>query len=266
MKYVPPQYTTLKDMSMIDVGCLTEQEALNILEDLRWPDSANCPHCNSKVVAKINGRAKTVRDGLWRCRDCKGHFTVMVGTTMEDSHITYRQWVEAFHSMCSHKKGVSALQLQRNLGLGSYRSAWKLAHRIRVAMKEKPLSDVLIGTVEVDETYIGGKPRKDGSNDPNDKPRRGRGTKKTPVVVLVERDGRARSGPVEHVSAKNLKNMIRENVGASATIMTDEFKSYKGIGKEFEGGHKTVNHSEGQNAQGKDNEINTNTAKSYFAL
>lgn len=266
MKYNPPKYTLLKDMSAIDVGRLTEAEALHILEGLRWPKGPACPHCGSGSVALIDGRAKSVRDGLWRCRGCKGHFTVMVGTIMEDSHITYRQWVQTFHSMCSHKKGVSALQLQRNLGLGSYRSAWRLAHRIRLAMKEGPLSSALKGTIEVDETYVGGKPRKDGSNDPDNKPKRGRGTKKIPVVVLIERDGRARSGTVESVSAKNLKSMIRENVAGSATIMTDEFKSYKGIGKEFDGGHKTVNHSSGQYSRGKENEINTNSAESYFAL
>ena len=94
---------------------------------------------------------------------------------MEDSHITLRQWVQAFHSMCSHKKGVSALQLQRNLGLGSYRSAWHLTHRIRLAMKEDPLARLLKGVVEVDETYIGGKPRKGGNGEYN---KRGQGNEK----------------------------------------------------------------------------------------
>lgn len=195
----------------------------------------------------------------------------MVGTVMEDSHITYRQWIQAFHSMCSHKKGVSALQLQRNLGLGSYRTAWHLAHRIRFAMQEGPLAGALKGIVEVDETWVGGKPGKskkdkDGKIILNQKGFGPNGTNKTPVVALIERDGRARSGPVEYVCAKTLKDAIRENVDKTSTIMTDESKCYKGIGKEFEGGHESVNHSAGEYSKGEGNVITTNSAESYFAL
>lgn len=269
MKYEPPKFKTLKEMSMIDVNRLTEPEALVILENLRWPDGAVCVHCGSKNVTRLKETSnKKVRDGLIQCNDCRGQFTVKIGTVMEDSHITYRQWIQAFHSMCSHKKGVSALQLQRNLGLGSYRSAWKLAHRIRLAMKEKPLSDALRGNVEVDETWVGGKPGKhhktkkeltDRGSGPN-------GSKKTPVVALVERNGRVRSMPVEYVCAKTLKDAIRENVDKASTIMTDESKCYKGIGKEFDGGHESVNHSIGEYSKGPKNVITTNSAESYFAL
>jgi transposase-like protein len=136
MKYIPPNYETLTDMASIDVGRLTEDEARKMLEDIRWPNGIECPHCQSKNVVKIISEAKTVRDGLLRCKDCRKQFTVTVGTIMERSHIALRQWVQAFYSMCSHKKGISALQLQRNLGLHSYQSAWHLAHRIRAAMKE----------------------------------------------------------------------------------------------------------------------------------
>jgi transposase-like protein len=256
MKYIPPKFETLSQMSAIDVGRLTESEARTILENIRWPDGLVCLHCNSTNVIHLNSDPeKSTRDGVIHCRDCRGQFTVTVNSIMEDSHITLRQWVQAFHSMCSHKKGVSALQLQRNLGLGSYKSAWHLAHRIRWAMRQEPLASSLKGTVEIDETYIGPK---------GVQGKRGRGAgKKAIVVALVERDGRVRSKPVENISAETLKNAIRENVDKTARIMTDELSSYRGIGNEFDGGHETVNHGNKEYARG---DVNVNSAESYFAL
>src|SRR4051812_16409197 len=115
---------------------LTEAEARQHIEAIRWPNGPVCPHCGSINVYRMGG--KTIRDGLLACRDCKGHFTVTVGTVMEDSHLPLSTWVRAFHLMASSKKGISALQLQRNLGLGSYRTAWHLAHRVREAMRCEP--------------------------------------------------------------------------------------------------------------------------------
>jgi transposase-like protein len=261
MKYIPPNFERISEMSAIDVGRLTEDEARGILENIRWPKGIKCPHCESINIVRIEGKAKKVRDGLLRCKDCRKQFTVTVGTLMQGSHITLRQWVQAFHSMCSHKKGVSSLQLQRNLGLGSYRSAWHLTHRIRLAMNEDPLVRLLKGIVEVDETYIGGKPRKGGGNgEPN---KRGRGTKKAPVMAMVERNGNVISKPIQNVTAKTLKSAMREAVSEEAKIMTDEFRSYIGIEKDFKGGHGVVNHGLGEYAKG---DINTNTAESFFAL
>jgi transposase-like protein len=259
MKYNPPIFNRIREMSYIDVCRLTEDEARKILEDIRWEGKITCPHCGSNKVVRIQAKSIKVRDGVIRCNDCEKQFTVTVGTVMQGSHITLRQWVQAFYSMCSHKKGVSALQLQRNLGLGSYRSAWHLAHRIRFAMKADPLASRLSGTVEVDETYIGGKPRK-GTGKAN---KRGRGTKKAPVLVLVERNGKSVSYPVADVSGKTLKFAIKEIVENESTIYTDERPSYRGIGKNFEGGHKFVNHGLGEYNNG---DVNTNTAESYFAL
>jgi transposase-like protein len=176
MKYIPPKFNKLADMASIDVGRLTEDEARKTLENIRWPEGIKCAHCGSDNVTRLNSKSENTRDGVIQCNGCRKQFTVMIGTVMEDSHITLRQWVQAFHSMSSHKKGVSALQLQRNLGLHSYKSAWHLAHRIRLAMKEGPLVSALKGIVEVDETYVGGKPRK--GNDDGGRSKRGRGTKK----------------------------------------------------------------------------------------
>ena len=265
MKYVPPKFTKLSDMAAIDVGRLTEDEARAILEAIRWPNGPVCPHCGGQAATRIQAKSAKVRDGLFQCNACRKQFTVTLGTVMQGSHITLRQWVQAFYSICSHKKGVSALQLQRNLGLHSYQSAWFLAHRIRLAMKADPLASKLKGVVEVDETYVGGKPRK-GKRDAAGNlivNKKGRGTKKIPVMALVERDGRIRTRVVEHVNADNLKTAIRETVSKKATIHTDELNLYKGIGTEFDGGHQTVNHSQGEYARGA---VNTNTAESFFAL
>jgi transposase-like protein len=258
MKYVPPKFEKLNEMASIDVGRLTENEARAILEGIRWPNGIACPHCGSIKVKRLQAKSEKVRDGVIQCNDCRGQFTVTVGTIMQGSHITLRQWIQAFYSMCSHKKGVSALQLQRNLGLGSYKSAWHLAHRIRAAMSEKPQANMLRGIIEVDETYVGGKPRKDGT-----KHKRGKGTKKTPVLAIVERNGRAVSRPMDVVNSANLRNAVNEVVGRQSTIMSDDLHSYRGIGQGFAGGHKSINHSMGQYADG---DISTNTVESYFAL
>jgi len=160
--------------------------------------------------------------------------------------------------MSSSKKGISSMQLHRELGI-TLKSAWFLSHRIREAMTERGDRGFLTGTVEVDETYVGGKPRKGSGNN-----KRGRGTEKTPVMVLVERDGMARTQKLERVTAKELKSVVFENVHPGAKIATDEFPSYKGLDKEFAGGHSVVCHSRDEyvNEDGD----HTNTAESFFAI
>ncbi|MCB1883657.1 MAG: IS1595 family transposase [Geminicoccaceae bacterium] len=244
----------------------TDEAAREYLERIRWPNGPVCPHCGNADGAKLYEIAanpeRKVRAGLRECGECKKQFTVTVGTIFEDSKIPLRKWLVAWYMLCTSKKGVSAKQIERMLDLGSYRSAWFLMHRIRYALSEPAFSTKLGedgGTVEVDEAYVGGKPRKGAK----EKAKPGRGTKKAPVLVLVERDGAARSMPVERVNAKTLKPAIRENVDRSAKIMTDEWTAYGGIGEEFKGGHETVNHGAGEYAR---DDVNTNTAESYFAL
>ena len=244
-------------MNLAEIGRFTEEEAREFIERVRWPTGAVCIHCGSVAVYKLGG--KSAGKGLFKCRDCKGQFTVRVGTIFEDSPLPLHKWVMALHLMVSSKKGISAKQLQRNLGLGSYQSAWHMAHRIRHAMAN-PGAAFLTGAVEVDETYVGGKPRPEHGA-PTAK--RGRGTKKAPVVALVERKGSVRPRVIEHVDAKTLKGAIREHVNRKSTIYTDEWRSYMGIGSEFGGGHKTVNHGRGEYVR---DDANTNTVESFFAL
>jgi transposase-like protein len=246
--------------TLVEVSRFTEEEAREYLEAVLWPNGPVCPHCGTLGnAAKLEGEAH--RPGVYKCRerDCRKQFTVTVNTVFHRSHIPLRTWVMAFSILCAAKKGVSAKQLQRELGLGSYQAAWHMCHRIRLAMAKEPLKGMLAGQVEVDETYVGGKPRK-GSGEPA---KTGRGTKKVPVMALVERGGNVRAMPIERVDARTLKGAIRENVDRGAMILTDEWAAYKGIGDEFKRGHFTVNHGAGEYACGG---AHTNTAESYFAL
>lgn len=246
-------------MNILDIGRMTDGQARDYLEKIRWPEGPVCPHCGAKDCTRLEGEKH--RHGCIQCNVCREQFTVTVGSVMESSHIPLVKWVMAFHLICSSKKGMSALQLQRELQLGSYRSAWFMAHRIRHAMNGEPMQAMLKGDVEVDETYVGGKPRYKGQS------KRGRGTKKKPVVALVERDGNVRVGPVENVTAETLHAEIVTQVASSATIITDQLSSYGGIGEKFQGGHETVNHSAKEYARKTDKRVvHTNTVESFFAL
>jgi transposase-like protein len=200
-------------LTLTEVSKLTEDQARETFERIRWPNGPVCPHCGSAIATKLQGKAH--RAGLYKCNGCEDQFTATINTIMEDSHLPIRTWLMAFALLCSAKKGISALQLQRQLGIGSYRSAWHMAHRIRHAMSQEPLAGLLQGTVEVDETYVGGKPRQRHGQP---KPKKGRGTKKVAVVALVERGGQARAHKVERVDAKTLGKAVRENVDRSRII------------------------------------------------
>jgi len=236
-----------------------EDEARETLERLRWGDKAACPRCGSTDVTKVEPNpAKKIRKGLYRCRDCRrnkrnNQFTVTVGTIFEDSHIPLYVWLEATTLLCSSKKGMSAHQLHRQLGI-TYKSAWFMAHRIRYAMAQKPTKRKMRGTIEADETYVGGKGRRIG--------RLTGFENKTPVVALVQRGGKVRSFVVSHVSATTLKNVLLENVHSSSHLMTDEHDGYRIFGKQF-ASHQTVTHAKYEYARG---DVTTNTVEAFFGL
>ena len=233
---------------------LNEDIAREYLEQKRWPNGVVCPHCGVIGAYRIKGHVdskKPARKGVWTCKACRKQFTVKVGTIFEDSHIPLHQWLSAIQFLCVSKKGMSAHQLHRMLNI-TYKSAWFMAHRIRLAMEQPGVIETLNGIVEADETYIGGKAHG----------KRGRGAEnKTPVFALVERGGDVRSFKTKRVTAKNLSQKIRENVDKKATIMTDEFLAYKNLGKEYE--HHTVNHGAGEYVRGN---AHTNTAEGFFSI
>ena len=210
-----------------------ETAAREHLESLNWPDGPFCPHCGSLNATRLLGTHH--RAGLVQCNDCRQQFTVTVGTVFERSKVALNKWLLVNHLLCSSKKGMSAHQIARMIGV-SYKTAWFMCHRIREAMK--PLNPEPLGTgpdsvVEADETYVGGKARNRATRKP---------APKKAVVALVERDGMARSFHVANVNAKTLRPLIVTNVDRSAHLMTDESPVYTRVGREFNG-HSSVNHS-----------------------
>jgi transposase-like protein len=216
-----------------------EDKAREALELVRWPNGPVCPHCGNLDQSKIaKSQGKVSRPGLYYCAACNGQFTVTVGTVMERSKIPLTKWLFAMHLMGASKKGMSALQLQRMLGV-TYKTAWFLCHRIREAMAN-PSRGPLGGEgkiVEADETYIGGKER---NKHKRKKLKAGRGNVgKMPVVSLVERDGSARSFHMANVNIKTLRPVLLKHVDKKSRLVTDESGVYPPTGAEF-AGHGTV--------------------------
>src|SRR5438093_7912928 len=184
---------TTTNLSKLGKHFSDEDAARELLESLRWPNGPVCPHCGGDEPYKLTPKPTSQRPGrkgLYKCRACRKQFTVTVGTIFEDSHIPISKWLLTIHLMCASKKGVSAHQIHRMLGV-SYKAAWFMCHRIRYAMTGDPqAAEKLSGVVEADETYIGGSRR----GTPRGRP--GPESHKTPVFALLERDGDVRSFPV----------------------------------------------------------------------
>jgi transposase-like protein len=241
-----------------------EDAARAFVESKVWADGRVCPHCGcaeSYTLTPKPGSKSPVRKGVYKCKDCRKQFTVRIGTIFEDSKLPFTMWLMVIHLMTSSKKGISSLQISRELGI-KYKSAWFMTHRIREAMRfdgpRGPMGDI----VEVDETYVGGKPRRgDGKYH-----KRGHGSPKQPVLVLVEREGGARCKPIEKVDAKTLHNEIAVNVAKTAIIMTDELFAYRGI--RDDGSHRAVKHGAHEYGRVDPDGVyaSTNTAESFFAL
>lgn len=235
-----------------------EDAARELLERLRWPNGPACPHCGGAEPYKLTPKATSKapgRKGLYKCRACRKQFTVTVGTIFEHSHIPISKWLMAIHLLCASKKGMSAHQLHRMLGV-TYRAAWFMAHRLRLAMSEGPMQ--LDGIVEVDETYVGGsRRRKPGRPAPNDR-------EKTPVIALVERGrgGRVRTMPLARVTGNNVQDVIRREVSLNAHMMSDELNVYHPLSMGFRK-HDMIKHSDGVYVRGN---VHTNTVEGFFGL
>ncbi len=235
-----------------------EDAAREHIEASRWPNGVvNCPHCGSLNVRRMEGKTQA---GMFLCNDCRDKFTCRTGTVMERSHVPLHKWLLAIHLMASSKKGISAHQLMRNLGIGSYRTAWFLAHRIREAMTDDShkATGGLGGAnkvVEADESYVGGKAKNRAFKEP---------APKKAVVTLIERDGRAKSFHVANVTAKTVRPIIVTNASRASSLMTDESMIYPKIGEEF-ANHHTVNHSANEYAR-LGGYAHVNTAESFFSI
>jgi transposase-like protein len=261
--------TSMADADILAPQFIDADEARKHLEAKRWPDGPVCPHCGvigeATALRKMADTKTHGRKGLYQCNGCREQFSVTVGTVFEDSHLPLNKWLLAVHLLCSSKKGMSAHQLHRMLGV-TYKTAWFMAHRIRYAMAQEPLSSKLNGIVEVDECYIGGKlrtgkqpARKDSKSDPARDPK----ANKVPVVSLVQRGGKVRSFAVERVTSDNLKPILKEMLAPEAHVMTDTATVLKSTKKEWK--HDTVNHFEKEYARYENGLcISTNTVEGFF--
>jgi transposase-like protein len=246
---------------------INEDAAREALEAIRWPNGPYCPHCGNadpERIAKVEGTKRSHRPGLYYCNECKGQFTVTVGTVFERSKIPLSKWLLANHLMNASKKGISAHQLHRMLGV-TYKTAWFMAHRIREAMKDDAPAGPLGGEgkiVEADETYYGPKDRV------TKRTRHGKPShsSKRPVVALVERGGNARMFYVEKANAAELREILVRNVSRKSALHTDESRLYTVTGAEF-ASHRTVTHSHGEYVRYEDGgTVHTNSAENIFSV
>ena len=239
-------------------------KAREFLENLRWPNGPVCPHCDCKTAYKLTAKPSSkrpVRQGVHKCRDCEQQFTVTVNTIFEDSHIPLNKWLLAIHLLCASKKGMSAHQLHRMLGV-TYKSAWFMAHRIRYMMGQSSFKTKMKGVVEADETYIGGRRlRQGGVGRPNVQ------SHKQPVFSVLQRNGDVRSFHVHRVTADNLLGTLKQNVADQACVVTDGFTAYERVGARFKR-HEVINHAEQEYSRRADDglRVHTNTVEGYFGL
>ena len=230
-----------------------DAKAREHLEALRWPDGPYWPRCGeTEKVKRLGGKAG--QKGQVMCNACRKKFTVTVGTLFEGSHIPLHKWVLAFHLMAASKKGMSAHQLHRMLGI-TYKTAWFMAHRIREAMRSTDSTPFGGdgGIVEVDETYIGTKVKLKGK-------KAGYGHKNA-VLTLVDRNGPARSFHVSAATKKDVLPIVRANLDKEARVVTDGSGLYYDLDEEYT--HAFVDHSKGQWGRG---EIHTNTIEGFFSI
>jgi len=241
-----------------------EQAAYDWVEAQVWPEGATCPKCGERDrVSKMGG--KSTRIGAYKCYKCRKPFTVKVGTIFEDSKVKMHLWLQAFYLICGSKKGISANQLHRTLGV-TLKTAWFMGHRIREALREGSLSVPPMGgagaVIEADETYIG---RKDDL--PKGlKPRPG-GSEKQAVLTLVERGGKARSFVIDRANAQNIEPVIAANIRRETAMMTDQASYYNALEANFES-HDSVNHSKEEWARYEEGRpvIHSTTVESYFSV
>ncbi|MFN0191594.1 MAG: IS1595 family transposase [Aestuariivirga sp.] len=244
-------------------------KAREALEAARWPNGPYCPHCGNadpEKIAKVEGIKKSHRPGLYYCNECKGQFTVTVGTVFERSKVPLTKWWLATHLMASSKKGISAHQLHRMLGV-TYKTAWFMAHRIREAMKD--MNPEPMGgegkIIEADETYFGKletpRPRSKYATPPTKGGKSG-GAKKRAVLGLVERGNKVRTFHIHRANAEQVREIIVKNVSRKSDLHTDESKIYTELGKEFTT-HKTINHRSGEYVRGN---VHTNSIESHWSV
>jgi transposase-like protein len=251
----------MSDCDLSNPAFTDEDEARKVIEASRWPNGVVCPHCGLPDFAKPLG-GKSMGPGWYHCNQCREKFTVRTGTLYERSHIPLHKWLLATHLLTSSKKGISAHQLFRMLGFGSYRTAWFMAHRIREGMRSGNLAPMggKGRIVEIDETFIGrkaGVPKAKAAH-----------WHKNAVLTLVERGGSARSFHVENVTKEDVLPIVRANIDRESHVMTDEAARYAKLGDEF-ADHHAVDHSRGEYGytdRATGTKVHTNSIEGYYSV
>lgn len=250
-------------MNIIEVfqSFQTQEQAIEYLEKIRWNGEPSCPYCGSLDCGRHASGDRAM--SRWQCRDCNRAFSVTIGTLFHGTHVPLRDWFLVLALMLAAKKSASAYQISRDLGKRRA-TVWSMMQRIRTAMAADPDQERLLhGIVEADETYVGGKPRKNNNRDDDTPNKRGRGTKKVPIIGAVERGGRvvARVANPGDLSAKGIGKFLTRFVDAAGTILiTDEYKGYGRVGRTML--HAIITHAE----QYVDGHVHTNTIEDFWSL
>lgn len=248
-------------MNLIEVmERFPDQEAcIEHLEKIRWKDEPRCPHCTCPDVYKRTHETETGRIGRWNCPECKATFKVTCGTIFHGAKIPLQKWFLAISLILNAKKSLSSYQLARDLDLNQ-KTAWRMETCIRSEMARKG-GVLLQGIIEADETYIGGKPRKENKKEDREPAKRGRGTEKTAILGAVARGGKVVAEVATQLTGRAIYDFIQKHVNTKdSELMTDEFHAYTAIGREMK--HRIVNHQE----QYVDGEIHTNTIEGFWSL
>ena len=236
-----------------------QESCIEHLERIRWQGKPVCPHCGSVVVRKKEDGVGRV--GRYHCHDCGASFKVTCGTVFHGTKIPLQKFFMAIALVTNAKKSLSSYQLARDLDL-KQKAAWYLLTRIRAEMANKTNPITLRGIIEADETYIGGKPRKHGKYKDKEPAKRGRGTKKTPVIGAIERGGKVVAQVAKGLTGRAILEFIRSAVNMKdSELITDEFTAYRTVAQHMK--HSVVNHNEGQYVEG---DAHTNTIEGFWSL
>jgi len=230
-----------------------EQSCVDHLRAIRWRDGEFCPHCQGNRIYTFSDR-KT-----FKCGDCRQRFSIKVGTIFEDTKLPLRKWFMAIWLITNHPKGIASTTLAKDLAV-TQKTAWFVLHRLRHAARTPSFNAPLKGTVEVDETYVGGKEKNKHEWQRTGDTKGGKG--KEIMLGMVERDGELRMVHVSDMKAKTVQAVICENVARGTNVMTDEHASFVGLGRDFH--HHSVNHGAGEYV--RHYTLHTNSIESVWAL